>query len=256
MLTAKRRGAASVIGDLRQAGSLKLVFPRPAGVALDAVIVNTAGGVTGGDRFNLTATALPGTALHLTTQAAERAYRAQPGEVGRITTRLTVGAGARLHWLPQETILFQGADLCRRLTVDLAPDARLLLCEPLVFGRTAMGETLTAARLNDRIDVTRDGVPLFRDAAHLSGDIAAHLARPFTANGAAALACVLYVAADAEAHLDPVRALLGPAAGASLLRRDTLVVRILARDSFVLRQTLIPVLTHLSDGPLPRPWMI
>ncbi|KIN61794.1 Urease accessory protein UreD [Sulfitobacter noctilucae] len=241
---------------MRQAGSLKLVFPRPATHALDAVIVNTAGGVTGGDRFSLTATAQAGTALHLTTQAAERAYRAEPGEPGRITTRLAAEAGASVHWLPQETILFQGANLERRLSVDLAADARLLLCEPLVFGRRAMGETLNTARFNDRIEVRRNGQLHVLDATRMSGDIAAHLARRDIANGAAALAFVLYIAPDAEAHLAPVRALLGPNSGASLLHPDTLVIRALAEDSFVLRQSLIPVLTQLSGGPLPRPWMI
>lgn len=256
MLSAKRHKDRSVIGDLRQAGSYKAVFPRAGAQALEAVLVNTAGGITGGDRFSLTATAQADTRLSVTTQAAERAYRAQPDEIGQIDSALTVAPGARIDWLPQELIVFQGAALRRRLRVDLAPDARLLLCEPLVFGRTAMDETVTQAQLDDRIEVRRDGVPLFTDAMRLHGNIAAHLARPNVANGAAALASVLYVAPDAAAHLDPVRALIGCAAGASLLHPDTLFMRLLAPDSFLLRQTLVPALTQLAGGPLPRPWMI
>lgn len=252
----KMRDGASVIGDLRQAGSSKLVFPRARGTALDGVIVNTAGGITGGDKFSVEAEVRAGTSLCLTTQAAERAYRAQPGEVGQLTSHVTVQKGATLHWLPQELILFQGAQLRRRLRIDLATDARVLMCEPLVFGRTAMGETVTQASLDDRIDITQEGRPLFTDALHLRGDIAAHLARPTVASGAVAIACLLYVAPDAETHLAPLRATLGPTAGVSLLRPDTLVLRALGRDSFALRKTLIPVLTRLSGGPLPRPWMI
>lgn len=255
-LSSKLLGTRSVLDGLRQSGSLKLLFPRPSGTELQAVTVNTAGGVTGGDHFELSAKAAPETTLTLTTQAAERAYRAQIGECGTIRNHLEIGENARLNWLPQETILFQASALDRRLTVDMHSDARLLLCETLVFARTATGETLRRARLRDRITVNRGGHPLFVDALSLMGDIAAQLARPGVANGATCLCTLLYVAPDAEAHLAPIRAALGPTAGVSLLHPDVLVLRALAADSFLLRQTLIPVLTRLSGGDLPRPWMI
>lgn len=255
-ITAKLRHRTSVIGDLRQAGSLKLLFPRPSDAALQGVLVNTAGGITGGDLFSLRASAAPGTTLTLSTQTAERAYRAQPGQTGQLRTRLKVAAGARLNWMPQETILFDGSALTRRLDITMAATARLLLCEPLIFGRAAMGETLTHAHFHDRIEITRDGAHLFKDALRLSGDIAAHMARPTIAAGAGALATLVYIAPDAVTHLDPVRAMIGPDAGASLLQPGTLVLRVLAPDGFALRAQLIPVLTRLSGGPLPRPWMI
>ena len=113
------------ISDLRQSGSLKLVFPKTHRQDVEAVIVNTAGGVTGGDRIDIAADALAGSALTLTTQAAERAYRSQAGEVAQITTNLSVGPSARLNWLPQELILFDRASLRRRLTIDLAEDCLL-----------------------------------------------------------------------------------------------------------------------------------
>ena len=142
--------------DLHQAGAMKLLFPqgRPHP---EAVMVNTAGGITGGDRFSVAAAALDNSRLTVTTQAAERAYRAQPDETGRMETRLEVAAGARLNWLPQETILFNGSRFARRLRVDLAADARFLMVEPVVFGRLAMGEALTSARFSDRVEIRRDG---------------------------------------------------------------------------------------------------
>ncbi len=255
-LSAAPRAGRSRIATLRQQGSLKLLFPRPTGEALQAVLVNTAGGVTAGDRFTLDARAEPGAALTLTTQAAERAYRAQGPEPGRIETRLCAAPRARLTWLPQETILFEGCDLRRRLTVDLDRTSDLLLCEPLVFGRTAMGEVLRAATFDERIEVNRAGAPLFLDAMHLCGDIAAHLARPFTGNGAGAMATVLLVRADAEAHLAPLRAMLPESGGASLLAPDVLILRLLAPDGFELRRSLMPVLRRLLNADLPRPWMI
>ncbi len=255
-MSAKPLGARTVIGDLRQSGSLKMLFPRCGGAALQGISINTAGGVTGGDRFTYAARAEAGTRLTLSTQAAERAYRAQPGEVSSMRTTLEVREDATLHWLPQETILFQGCALKRRVSVDLATDAALLLCEPLVFGRVAMGERLTHGHFEDRIEISRDGAPVFLDAMHLRGDIVAHLARPTIANGAGALATLVYINADAEAHLTPLREAIGAQGGASLIQPDLLFARLLAPDSFELRRTLMPILTRLARGPLPRPWMI
>lgn len=255
-LSVKTYEGRSVLDEFRQAGSLKALFPRVTGHALQTVLVNTAGGITGGDRFSISAKVPSKSHLVMTTQAAERAYRAQTGETGRVRTRINIANGARLDWLPQETILFDGAALDRQLHVELTGDARLLLCEPLIFGRAAMGETVRSGALHDRVTVTRDGIPLFADAMHFTGDIAAHLARPTIANGAGSLASVLYVHPDAESHLDDIRATLGPTAGASLLHPDVLFIRALASDSFELRKVLCPILTRLSGAPLPRPWMI
>lgn len=253
-LSTKSVAGRSVLRDLRQAGSLKLVFPRPVGTALQGVIVNTAGGVTGGDNFETRVDVAAGTALGLTTQAAERAYRAMPGEIGRIRNRVSLGANARLDWLPQETILFQGSALDRRMEVDMACDARLLLCETLVFGRAAMGEELTDARLSERIEVRREGVPLFVDALRFDGNVSAQMAR--SCADAGAVASILLVAPDAECHLEALRDALPDTAGVSLIRAGTLFLRVLAVDSFVLRQTTLPILRRLSGADLPRPWMI
>lgn len=255
-LSTKSLGARTVIDGLRQAGSLKVLFPRQTGDAMTGVLVNTAGGVTGGDRFCLSVTAQDQSEVTLTTQAAERAYRAMPLQSGYITTHLNVASGARMNWLPQETILFEGANLDRKITVSLADKARFLFCEPLVFGRAAMGEHVHSARLEDRVDLRRDGSPLYYDKLRLQGDVFEHLARRNIAAGAGAMVTVLFVSPDAETQLDPVRALLPDTGGASLLRPDLLVVRALATDSFALRQTLIPILTRLSGTALPRPWMI
>ncbi|MHA6345415.1 urease accessory protein UreD [Roseivivax sp. CAU 1761] len=255
-LSSKPRDGRSVLDGLHQAGSLKALFPRSTGRSLQAVLVNTAGGITGGDRFALEAEAGAGTALTLTTQACERAYRALPGEIGQVRTRLRAGAGARLDWVPQETILFRGAALDRRLEVDLDPTARLLFCEPVIFGRAAMGERLDAGRFRDRVEIRRGGRPIYLDGLALEGDIAGRLACPATAGGAGAMAALVFAAPEAEAHLAAVRALLPATGGASLLAPDLLVLRLLAADGHLLRRSLMPILARLSGNPLPRPWMI
>ncbi len=258
LIAAKPRGDRSALADFRTSGCLKMLFPRSAATELTAIQVNTAGGVTGGDHIALSARAQAGSHLRLSTQAAERIYRAQPGEVGRIDTRLSVEDGARLDWLPQETILFDRAALDRQLRVDLTGSARFLMVEPLILGRAAMGETVRDARLTDHIRVTRDGRPVFADTMRLSGDLVEHMARTATGSGAGAMASVLLATSEAEAdsHLAPIRALLPDTAGASVIRPGLLYLRLLAPDGFELRKTLIPVLQRLNGANLPRTWMI
>lgn len=255
-LCTKPASAGTVIDTLYQSGSAKCLFPRSRGAALEAVFLNTAGGVTGGDAFAYSAKARAGTTLTVTTQACERAYKAQPAEVGRIRNTLKIGAGARVNWLPQETILFNQSALDRRLSVEMEADGSLLMVEPLVFGRTAMGETLTQAFFHDRIEIRRASAPLYSDAITLQGDLNAHLSHRFIANGAMAMASLVYVADTASSQMTKIRSMLPETAGASLLHDDVLVMRLLAPDSFGLRQSLVPILEHLTDHTLPRCWMI
>lgn len=258
-------GALSVRGDetgktrlenLRMSGATKLVFPQIFRPDMEAILVNTAGGITGGDNYRLELTALENAALTLTTQAAERAYRAQPGEVGQITTKLSVKDGARLNWLPQELILFERCALSRRLSIDLDPGGQLLMVEPVVFGRALMDEKLNDVLFHDRIAITRAGRPLYVDGMRLEGDVAQHLKRRALGRGAGAMASVVLVHRDAEAQLVPVRAALPRSAGASLIAPDTLVIRLLAADSFELRAALIPILNRLTDNTLPTSWRL
>ncbi|MEJ8562913.1 urease accessory protein UreD [Yoonia sp. GPGPB17] len=212
--------------------------------------------MTGGDRYTLQASAHGGTSLTLTTQAAERAYRAQAGEVGHVSTRLSVASGARLHWLPQELILFENCALKRQLEVTLADAAEFLMVEPVVFGRTAMAETLHDIRFNDRIKIMRNGCPLYLDGMDLVGNAAAHIARAGIANGANAMASLVWVSHSAASELNILRKMLPPTAGASLIAEDVLVIRHLASDSFALRRDLIPVLDHLTNNSLPISWRL
>lgn len=249
------RGVTRLVG-LRQAGSSRALFPRTRSKSLQMVLTNTSGGVTGGDRFRTEITADKGAAITITTQAAERAYKAQPGEVGRVDTALTIGAESRLHWLPQETILFDGCNIARRLTLNISAGGSALLVEPVVFGRSAMGENVHTGRFNDRVDIRFDGASVFQDRTCLHGDIAHALDRPAVANGARAMALIVYIDPAAEAARDRLRPMMPDTAGVSLLRETVLVGRILAEDAFDLRTSLLPVIETLHGDTIPRPWMI
>ncbi|MCX7645244.1 MAG: urease accessory protein UreD [Rhodobacteraceae bacterium] len=252
-IATKRCAGRSALDRLQMSGALRALFPRAP--APQAILVNTAGGLTGGDRIAIAASAGAGSRLVLTTQSAERIYRAAHG-CARVRTQLRVAAGASLDWLPQETILFDGSALDRALRVDLAPDARFLMVEPVVFGRAAMGERVLRADVRDRIEVRRGGRPLWLDAIRLEGAVAARLDRPALAQGGAAMAALLYVAPDAAARLGPVRALLPATGGASLLAPDVLALRLVAADGFGLRAHLVPVLEGLCRDGLPRSWRL
>lgn len=248
-----RRG--SVLETVFQKGCAKIVFPAHQEPGLTAVSLNTAGGLTGGDVLTVAATAGAGSHLRMTTQAAERIYRSVGG-VARVENTLTAGPGARLDWLPQETILFDGAALDRRLTLDIAGDATALLVEPVIFGRAAMGEVVRNLHWTDRVTVRRDGALIFADTARLAGDAAAQLAEPATGQGAGAMAGVIYVAPDAEGHLPHIRSLLPQTGGASLIRDGIVFARLLAEDGFTLRRGLVPLLEYLQGADLPRTWML
>ncbi|MEM9698757.1 MAG: urease accessory protein UreD [Pseudomonadota bacterium] len=247
---------ATRIQRLHHAGALKLIFPKTHRPDLEATLVNTGGGLTGGDRFSLISHVAEGAHLSLTTQAAERAYRAQPAERARLRTEISVAANATLFWLPQELILYDHAALDRRLEITLAPEARLLMVEPMVFGRAAMGETVRHLHFTDRITIRRGGEPLYCDGVDIHGDAHRILNGPATARRARAMASVVIVAPQAATHLTALRALLPATGGASMLARDVLVMRLLAADSFELRRSLIPILDRLTDNRLPLSWRL
>ncbi len=235
---------------------MKLLFPRAADASLSGVIVNTAGGVTGGDSFDLSASVASGCRMSLTTQAAERAYRAQPGEIARINNRLSVGPQARMDWLPQEMLIYDQSALSRSLSIEMVADARLLIVEPVIFGRAEMGEVLNHIAFHDRVDVWRDGRLVFADRTRLTGNVSAQLREPAMGAGCGAMATILLAAPDADRLLDPVRELMPPTGGTSLIRDGVLFARLLAPDGYRLRQTLVPLIELLSAAPVPKTWMI
>lgn len=248
-------GGTTRIAGLRQQGSMKLLFPRSYD-RVTAVALNTSGGVTGGDNFDLSATAQVGTQLTVTTQAAERAYAAMAGEIGQIRNRLRVENGAQLHWVPQETILFDNAAIDRRLTAEIEGDGELLIVEPLIFGRVAMGETVKTLNFRDRIDITRDGQLIYADRARIDDAALTRAAGLSTLSGQLAAVNVVFAAPRAESLLPTVRDLLPSTGGASLIRDDLLVARILAPLGYDLRSALVPILETITGTALPRPWMI
>jgi urease accessory protein len=240
---------------LHESGSLRVRFPSPEGAGLSAVFVNTAGGIAGGDRFDIEIEAGEGARLTLTTAAAEKVYRAA-GPAAELNIALKAAPGAHLSWLPQETILFDRARISRRIDIDLAEGASLLLCEIVVFGRAAMGERMQSGQFIDRWRVRRGGKLLFAETVRLEGDIGEKLERPAIAKAGVAIGTALIVPGD-EAVVERIREAadtFGGEVGISAWNGFAMA-RFCAQDAVRLRADMIAVLGRASSSALPRLWL-
>ena len=243
-------------GRVHESGSLRVRFPNGnSQAALDAVIVNTGGGMTGGDRFDVDIKVGAGARLTVTTAAAEKIYRSL-GPDTDIGVKLEVGAGGALAWLPQETIMFDQARLRRGIDIELAPAANLLLAEAAVFGRSAMGETVVQGHFFDRWRLRVGGALVFAETLRLDGDITQRLAqRAITSGGVAVASAIKYPGNDADAVA--VRAVQDHFIGEVGISawNGLVVARLVASDGAALRRDLVAVLTALDAAPLPRLWL-
>ncbi|HET7714716.1 MAG TPA: urease accessory protein UreD [Bauldia sp.] len=246
----------SRLAALHQAGSSRIRLPRvSADAPLEAVLLNTAGGMTGGDHFEIDVAVGRSAAAVVTSQAAERVYRRSQG-TARVETRLSVSGGGRLFWLPQETIIFNRSAMARTLTAVVEEDATLLAFEAVVLGRTAMGERLTDVVMSDAWRIRRGSRLVFADTTRLEGDAASMMNGRATGGGAIAFATLVLVAPDAEARVDVLRAALDDMPGeAGVSGFDGLLVaRMIAGSGQVLRALAIRAVTTLRGVPMPRVW--
>jgi urease accessory protein len=242
-------------GVLHESGSLRVRFPSPEAEGLSGVFVNTAGGIAGGDRFDIDIAAGEGARLTLTTAAAEKVYRAG-GPAAQLNITLKAETRSHLAWLPQETILFDRARISRRIDIDLAEDASLLLCEIVVFGRSAMGERMLHGEFIDRWRLRRGGKLVFAETIRLDGDIGEKLARPAIAKGGVAIGTALIVPGD-EAVVERIREAsesFGGEVGISAWNGFA-IARFCAQDAARLRADMITVLGRASGAALPRLWL-
>lgn len=249
-------GTRMRLTDLRQAGSAKAMLPH-VGALPEVVFLNTAGGLTGGDEMSYRLDLGAGARALATTQTAERAYRASDGaDPARLTVHHTVGAGAWLDWVPQETILYEASALHRETRVDLADGAGCMMLEAVILGRAAMGETLEMLRFSDRREVRRNGKPVLIEPLEL--DTARLLRKTPAMIPARAFATLGIIGDGAQEAIGPARAALtieGVTAAASAFDGKC-IVRMMAADGWPLRRQILALLTALRRAPVPRVWQI
>jgi urease accessory protein len=255
-LSTKERDGRTRLDSLFQHGCAKIRLPNTHSQALEAVLINTAGGLTGGDRIDWSAEIEAHGHAVLTTQACERSYRST-GDTAHIHVGLKVGGNAHLDWLPQETILFAGSKLQRRLDVDLEPGASLTAIEAILIGRDAMGEDARDAQLRDNWRIRRDGRLIHAEASLLTG------AGPerdgiSLLNDNRAFATILHVAADTESaqeRADRLREMMPEGQIGLSATGERLIIRAMAPSGLALRRMIVPFLVELTGaGSLPRLW--
>jgi urease accessory protein len=253
-LSVASAGSVTRRESVHEDGSLRVRFPNVSAGPLEAVIVNTGGGMTGGDRFAIEMAVGAGAHLIAGTAAAEKVYRSN-GPDAEMSVKLDIAEGASLAWLPQETILFDQARLSRRIDIELAPNASLVMAEAVVLGRAASGEMMNEGFFADRWRLRRDGKLIYADTAWLEGAIAARLIEPAVTRGGIAIATVLITPCD-EATLASVRALREHFTGEVGISawNGIAVARLCAKDGTALRHDLIAVLAALNQ-PVPRLWL-
>jgi urease accessory protein len=264
-----KSGGRTRLQRLYQDGSAKIRLPAVEGDPLEAVLINTAGGLTGGDRLGWAIEVGAGASASITTQACEKVYRAA-ADRAETNVGLRVGPGGRLAWLPQETIVFDRAAFARTLDVELADDAEVLVLEATLFGRLAMGERTVRGGFHDRWRVRQGGALVHAEDFRVGPDIAATLRRPAAAGGALAVATLLLVSPRAESLLEPARAIIGdPAIGGPVIsdgggasfwrvgRSGKLLARLTAGDGYQLRKRLVPLVELLNGrAGLPKLWSL
>ena len=261
----RSRGSASVgfacrqgrarLATLQQSGSAKAMLPRVHGPVPEVVFLNTSGGLTGEDRLSYALDIPSETEVTATTQTAERGY-ASPGPAAHVKVSATVGAGGRLNWLPQETLIYEDANVSRETKVELCGDAACLMVETIVLGRHAMGEVPRRARLTDRRQISRDGRPVWAETLRLDTAALTQTGQPAVLNGARCFAVIALIAPNAPDLTDRIRATLTVSGCRSAASGwdGKLLIRITAEDGWPLRQQVARTLRALA--PLPRVWQM
>ena len=243
-------------GDVYESGALRVRFPREHMQRLDATVVNVAGGMTGGDAFDMEFVAREGASLFISSAAAEKIYRSS-GAPADVAARLRAESGAQCIWLPQETIVFNNAHLVRRLDADIADDARFLACEMTIVGRAAMHEVVDSLQWRERWRIRRGGKLVLAEDSRLEGDAAARLVRRAVGDGAHCFATLAYVAGDAEAVCASMRVALEREsdceAGVSCFEGLT-VARFAAKDGAAMRAAVMRCVAATGHFGLPRGW--
>lgn len=255
-LVTKSAGNKTRLDVFFQESAAKIRIPESYDGRMEAVLINTSGGLTGGDRIAWQVEAGANTYVTVTTQACERVYKSSGGHA-EVATTLKAGPNASLHWLPQETILFDQGALRRTLDVDLADSAEFIGLEAVLLGRKAMGEIVGTGLFRDRWRVRRGGCLIHAEDVCLSGDLRRLIAKSPVLQGNQAFATLIYCGTRTEALISPLRKLLGDASAGVSVWNGKLLIRFVASEGFELRKMLIPAISLLRNGdPAPKVWSL
>ena len=243
------------VSRMFQSGSAKLMLPKTYSDMMEAVILNTSGGMTGGDILNIDVEAKD-CALVMTTQTAERVYRSVGKRSAKMQINLSVSDTADLHWLPQETIVFNHSKFERTLKINLSSCSNCLVAETIVLGRQAMGENVYDCHLIDNWRVFRDGNLFHAESLRLSDEVSKIITAPAGGNGARLLSTILYIGDNLERIANRVSDVIkqSPSNCAVSCWNDRLIIRLMSSNSAAARKDIEKLLLAIRKQPMPRVW--
>ena len=162
-------GARTALARRSHHGPLQVQRPfYPEGAACHVYVLHPPGGLVGGDQLAIHVTAAPGAEALLTTPAATKFYRTS-GAQAKQRVSIRVEAGASVEWLPQENIVFAGADGESAVDVDVDRGGRFLCWEISCLGRPASGDRFERGRFVQRSSIRVEGRPVFLERATFEG---------------------------------------------------------------------------------------
>jgi len=229
---------------------VRILTPSVQGGIPEAVLANTSGGIAGGDTSHIDILVAQNAQALVTGQAAEKIYRSIDMPAS-IRTVIKIEDGSTLEYLPQESILFDGAKLNRAVNISLGARSCLLLSEMFVLGRWAMNEDFTRGIFLDRWSIDVAGQPIWREGLRVEGGLSSLSSSLGFAN-ARALATIFYAGANAAEVLGLARDVIGPMGGATIVR-GMLVVRMLGNEAGMLKQQLSEIISIIRAAALGRP---
>jgi urease accessory protein len=248
--------------DIFQKSPVRIMLPKvPGGEIEEAVLINTGGGIAGGDRLEYEVAVLQNASIAVSSQAAEKLYRALD-EPARIKTKLTVIENARLAWLPQETIVFNTARICRNTEIEVSSGTELLALEWVVLGRSAYGEEMTGGHIAESWRAKRDGRLIWADSFRVTDEVFEHLHRKALLSQCKAIGTLIYFGPHLDTRLAFLRAIV-PSLGcycAVTAVNGLIIARFAATVSSDLRLALRSFLQQfnreLGSGPfqVPKMW--
>jgi urease accessory protein len=247
----------TVLAHRRHIGPLTVQRPfYPEGDVCHVYVLHPPGGVVAGDCLTIDINAATDSAALVTTPAAGKFYRSG-GKLARQQVSLTVAENASLEWLPQETIIYEGARVLSELRLDLAAGARFIGWEILAMGRPAANEGFTYGEVSMNWQIFRVGELFYRERLMID-------AQAFSANWGLkghSTCGTLFACPATVKQLEAVQQLIGESAGRGVtLIDDMLICRALDARADRLRdffqqvwRTLRPDVV-LRDACAPRIW--
>ncbi|MBZ0090761.1 MAG: urease accessory protein UreD [Sulfuricellaceae bacterium] len=251
----ERRGGDTILGRREHFGPLRVQKPLyPEGRAVcHVLLLHPPAGIAGGDELDIEAMVGEGAHALLTTPGAGKWYRSA-GLSAAQRLRFDVGRGGALEWLPQETIVFDGAQAGMKTRIALAAEARFIGWDVLCLGRRASGERFESGSIRLETRVEREGRPLWLERGRLEGG-SPLLESPAGLAGHSVSATLLAVGPVDAALLAACREILPTEAGARhgiTVLPEVLLARYLGHSSEAARAWLTALWRLLRPALLGR----